>query len=219
MNAAGDILFVVKICGITNEEDAQLAIEAGANALGFNFYRESPRYVTPARARGIVQAVKTPFLKVGVFVNPTQGEITKAAEHVGLDVVQLHGDRCSAQLASSHRVWRSIVLEESGSSQYATAEARSAEAYVLDAPTPHFGGSGTCFDWSLAAAFAYRKIIAGGLDATNVADAIRTAQPWGVDACSRLEASPGQKGRPARAGFRQRCTRSLDRRRFIYDTD
>jgi phosphoribosylanthranilate isomerase len=188
MNAAYDISFVIKICGITNEEDAQLAIEAGANALGFNFYRGSPRYVTPGRAREIVQAVQTPFLKVGVFVNPTEAEITKAAEHVGLDVVQLHGNRCSAQLAGSRRVWRSIVPEESASSQY-----EGAEAYVLDAPTPHFGGSGKCFDWSLAAAFAYRKIIAGGLDATNVADAIRTAQPWGVDACSRLEASPGKK--------------------------
>jgi phosphoribosylanthranilate isomerase len=190
MNAARDISFVIKICGITNEEDAQLAIEAGANALGFNFYRGSPRYVTPARAKEIVQTVQTPFLKVGVFVNPTKAEIIKAAEHVGLDVVQLHGNRCSAQLASSHRVWRSIVPGDSASSQY-----EGAEAYVLDAPTPHFGGSGKCFDWSLAAAFAYRKIIAGGLDATNVADAIRTAQPWGVDACSRLEASPGKKDR------------------------
>jgi phosphoribosylanthranilate isomerase len=75
----------------------------------------------------------------------------------------------------------------------ARTKAGSAEAYVLDAPSTNFGGSGRCFDWSLAAAFAYRKIVAGGLDATNVADAIRTAQPWGVDACSRLEASPGKK--------------------------
>lgn len=188
MNAADDISFVIKICGITNAEDARLAIEAGANALGFNFYRGSPRYVTPARAREIVQAVQTPFLKVGVFVNATEAQLVTVAGQVPLDVVQLHGDNCPAQLAISHRIWRSIVPEESASSQY-----EDAEAYILDAPTPHFGGSGECFDWSIAAAFAYRKIIAGGLDATNVADAIQTARPWGVDACSRLESSPGKK--------------------------
>jgi len=198
MNAACDISFVVKICGITNEQDAQLAIEAGANALGFNFYAGSPRYVTAARAREIIQAVKNPFLKVGVFVNATQAQLTKAAQEVPLDVVQLHGNDCPAQLSSSYRVWRSVIAEDATWSKYASAEAENGEtwnveAYVLDTPTPHFGGSGKSFDWSLAAAFGRRKIIAGGLDGTNVADAIRIAQPWGVDACSRLELKPGKK--------------------------
>jgi phosphoribosylanthranilate isomerase len=193
MNATEDISFVIKICGVTNEEDAQLAIEAGANALGFNFYRGSPRYVTPARAREIVQTMQTPFWKVGVFVNTTETELAKAAAQVSLDVVQLHGDNCPADSLGSYRIWRSIGANDATDWENACAEARSVEAYVLDTPSSHFGGSGKCFDWSLAAAFAYRKIIAGGLDATNVADAIRTAQPWGVDACSRLETSPGKK--------------------------
>jgi phosphoribosylanthranilate isomerase len=198
MNATRDISFVIKICGVTNEEDAQLAIEAGANALGFNFYRGSPRYITPARAREIVQVVQTPFWKVGVFVNATETELAKAAAQVPLDVVQLHGDNCPADFSGSYRIWRSIGANDATNWKNAcakaeSAETRSVEAYVLDTPSSHFGGSGKCFDWSLAAAFAYRKIIAGGLDATNVADAIRTAQPWGVDACSLLETNPGKK--------------------------
>jgi phosphoribosylanthranilate isomerase len=193
MNTLCDISFVIKICGITNEEDAQLAVEAGANALGFNFYQGSPRYVTPARAREIIQAVETPFLKVGVFVNPTEAQLANAAAQVPLDVIQLHGENCPAQLSGSYRIWRSIIADGTTDWGSACAEAKSAEAYVFDTPSPQFGGSGNCFDWSLAAPFAYRKIIAGGLDATNVADAIRRAQPWGVDACSRLEARPGKK--------------------------
>lgn len=188
MNAARDISFVIKICGITNEEDAQVAIEAGANALGFNFYAGSPRYITPARAHQIAAALERPFLRVGVFVNATEAQLTTAAREVPLDVLQLHGDNCPAQLSSAYRMWRSIIAGDVTSSEYARAE-----AYVLDSPGPLFGGSGKCFDWALAATFVYRKIIAGGLDATNVADAIRTTKPWGVDACSRLESSPGKK--------------------------
>jgi phosphoribosylanthranilate isomerase len=193
MSAEREISFVIKICGITNEEDAQVAIEAGANALGFNFYSGSPRYITPDRAHQIVAAVKRPFLRVGVFVNATEAQLATAAKNVPLDVLQLHGDACPAQLSSSYRMWRSISASDAARSEYARAKAGSAEAYVLDTPSPNFGGSGQSFDWSLAATFAYRKIIAGGLNATNVADAIRTTKPWGVDACSRLESSPGKK--------------------------
>ncbi|MFL6354843.1 MAG: phosphoribosylanthranilate isomerase [Bryobacteraceae bacterium] len=193
MKPVRDSAFVIKICGVTNEEDAQLAIEAGANALGFNFYRGSPRFVTPARAREIVQAVETPFLKVGVFVNASEIQFAEAAREVTLDVVQLHGHNCPAQVSGSYRIWRSISVDSGTDWENARAKAGSAEAYILDAPSSDFGGSGKCFDWSLAAAFVYRKIVAGGLDATNVTDAIRTAQPWGVDACSRLEVSPGKK--------------------------
>ncbi len=197
MIAAIDIGFVVKLCGITNEEDAQLALEVGANALGFNFYRGSPRCITPGRAAQIARALTRPFLRVGVFVNATAVEIAQAAAKVPLDVVQLHGSRCPAQLSRSYRVWQSIVAKDACSSD----EYDGAEAYLLDAPTPQFGGSGKNCDWSSAAAFTKRKIIAGGLDATNVADAIRITSPWGVDACSRLESSPGKKDRRRMCDF------------------
>jgi phosphoribosylanthranilate isomerase len=180
--------FIVKICGITNEDDARAAIDAGANALGFNFYRRSPRCITPQRAREIAASVPGDYLKVGVFVNATEPELLQAAAEVPLDILQLHGDRCALPLATSLRIWRAIAA----TSALPTANA-AIEAYLLDTPTPRHGGSGKSFDWNLAARFPHRVIIAGGLDATNIADAIRIASPWGVDACSRLESSPGKK--------------------------
>ena len=197
MTAVPDIPFVIKICGITNEEDARVAIEAGANALGFNFYAGSPRYITLFRAHEIVTAVQKPFLKVGVFVNASEAQLAKAVREVPLDILQLHGDNCPAQFSTSYRMWRSITVDGTDCANRdltnLSAESYRAEAYIFDTSSPHFGGSGKCFDWSLAAGFVSRKIIAGGLDATNVADAIRATKPWGVDACSRLESSPGKK--------------------------
>lgn len=188
MSGADELPFVVKICGITGQRDARIALDAGANALGFNFYAGSPRYITPDRARSIIRSLEAAFLKVGVFVNPTQAELVTVVDQTGMDIVQLHGDRCPAQLPSSFRVWRSVIAGGASTSPYLRVE-----AYVIDSPSSQFGGSGKSFDWSLAAAFPHRKIIAGGLDATNVAEAIRVALPWGVDACSRLESTPGKK--------------------------
>jgi phosphoribosylanthranilate isomerase len=177
--------FVIKVCGITCEEDALVAIDAGANALGFNFYSRSPRYIDPELAREIGRMTGD-YLKVGVFVNAVEHELTRIARIAELDVLQLHGD--TAELPAGQRLWRSIA----GTSG-APARDHRIEAYVLDAPTPAFGGSGRTFDWSQAANFPYRAIVAGGLDAANVADAIAAMRPWGVDACSRLESRPGRK--------------------------
>jgi phosphoribosylanthranilate isomerase len=189
--ARADLAFVVKVCGITNERDLETAIQAGSNAIGFNFYSKSPRFLTPARARLIVEAVPGPYLTVGVFVNPTEDELLRAASLVPLDVLQLHGE-WPAKVASSFRIWQSA---NAGMSHHALNP--HIEAVLLDTPTPEYGGSGRTFDWSLAAGTPRRVIIAGGLDASNVATAIGVAQPWGVDACSRLESEPGQKD-PAR---------------------
>lgn len=172
-------MFIIKICGITNEEDARVAVEAGANALGFNFYPGSPRYIPPEQAREIIETVSGASLKVGVFVNSTD----EIAAEVPLDVLQLHGS-CAGY--PSRRTWRAIrpgdCPQDSG-----------AEAYLMDTGGEQFGGSGKTFDWNVAAGMPFRVIIAGGLDHTNVGEAIRIAQPWGVDACSRLESSPGKK--------------------------
>ncbi len=100
--------FVVKVCGITNEEDARVAVEAGANALGFNFYSKSSRYIKPERARQIVQAVRGEYLSVGVFVNRAEEELMEIAGRVPLDVVQLHGEEYRLPLSKPYRVWRSI---------------------------------------------------------------------------------------------------------------
>jgi phosphoribosylanthranilate isomerase len=184
MTAALRPSFIVKICGITNEEDARAAVEAGANALGFNFYPKSPRYIAPCRARQIAAAVSGAFLRVGIFVSPGEEEVKEAAAEVPLDVLQLYGP-CEAAF-QTYRVWR---VTGPG---YAPAEP-TPEAFFLDTPCESFGGSGKTFDWRLAAGSQIRTIIAGGLDSSNVANAIRTARPWGVDACSRLESKPGKK--------------------------
>ncbi len=165
---------------------AAVALACGANALGFNFYRQSPRYLTFERARELTEALPGDYLRVGVFVNPTEGELNEALSSVRLDVIQLHGKHCAAP-PSGVRVWRSVVVPAT------IPPDETAEAFLLDSPTPQFGGSGRTFDWSLAAGFARRAILAGGLDAANVAEAIRAARPWGVDACSRLETKPGRK--------------------------
>src|ERR1700760_3432341 len=101
--------FIVKVCGITEEADARAALDAGANALGFNFYRKSPRYIPPERAREIVQVLDGRFLKVGVFVNASAEQLIGIAEMVPLDVLQLHGDDCSIPKGARYRIWRSVT--------------------------------------------------------------------------------------------------------------
>jgi phosphoribosylanthranilate isomerase len=171
--------FIVKICGITNEEDARVALESGANALGFNFWTGSSRYVSGERAAEIIASVPGDYLKVGVFVDAVDPH-----PRVPLDVLQLHG---SCALKGAHRIWRAVA----GSDPVPATDDRI-EAWLLDSVARH-GGSGKTFDWKLAARFPHRAILAGGLDESNVGEAVRIASPWGVDACSRLESSPGKK--------------------------
>jgi phosphoribosylanthranilate isomerase len=178
--------FVVKVCGITSKEDAHMALAAGANALGFNFYRQSPRYIAPESAQRIVRSLPPSLLKVGVFVNASEADLLAVRSLVPLDIFQLHGPALPTSLVSFARVWRAISPGQQ------STDARF-EACLIDTPSAGFGGSGRSFDWTLAAGFPHRTIIAGGLDARNVSDAIRVAQPWGVDACSCLESKPGIK--------------------------
>jgi phosphoribosylanthranilate isomerase len=184
---------IVKVCGITNREDAIAAVEAGAGALGFNFYRKSPRYIAPAEAAAI--DVPAGVLKVGVFVNePRAAEIVAEA---GLDIAQLHGDEIEAPVGI--RVWKAFRVTDRF--RLESIEAFPAEAYLLDTPTEFYGGSGHPFDWTRARGASRRILLAGGLDADNVKTAIQIARPWGVDACSRLESSPGRKDHSRMARF------------------
>ena len=180
--------FVVKVCGVTTYEDAQAALDAGANALGFNFYPRSPRFVTSNAAASIISKLRGKYLRVGVFVNPSVESMDAAREI--LDVAQIHGSG-----TASIPIWRAI------SAGIVHAPDPGTQAWLVDSFTLHFGGSGTTFDWSLAANIPDRVIVAGGLDADNVGEAIRLARPWGVDSCSRLEASPGKKDQARTASF------------------
>jgi phosphoribosylanthranilate isomerase len=169
---------MVKICGITNRDDAVAAVEAGATALGFNFYSKSPRYVRPEAVAEIVDGLAV--LKVGVFVN----DLIDAP----VDIWQLHGDESPEQAPAGQRVWKAFRVTP----EWDAAAMKSwpdAEAFLLDGPAP---GTGQAFDWRRATGMR-KVIVAGGLGPDNVADAIRQARPWGVDACSRLERAPGLK--------------------------
>lgn len=176
---------MVKVCGITRREDAIAAAEAGASAIGFIFYPKSPRYVTPDRARELGDGLEV--WKVGVFVNETAASIEATMRAANLDVAQIYGSE-----SPSARIWRAIRIENGPPPQAATRERAgltSDEALFLDS-----SANGISFDWSMAHRFAESKIVlAGGLSAANVAEAIRIANPWGVDASSGLEISPGIK--------------------------
>lgn len=185
MKPNGSLPFVVKVCGITNAEDATAAVEVGANALGFNFYEKSPRFIAPEVAGSMTEALPENVLRVGVFVNAPLERILQVARQVPLDVVQLHGERTPD---ANYRTWRAIAAGRA----LPTVE-NEPEAYLVDSYSPEYGGSGKSFDWTLSRRYSGRLILAGGLSASNVAEAVRMAQPWGVDACSRLETAPGKK--------------------------
>jgi phosphoribosylanthranilate isomerase len=195
---------IIKVCGTTNAADAQAAIDAGATAIGFNFYPHSPRYITPERAA----AIATPGVRrVGVFVNEAPARIAEIARIAALDTAQLHGDESPADYPEHLTVWKAARVTPAFKLSAFTR--LPVEALLLDGPaaTPAsetpipgsrgaaalYGGSGRTFDWSLAAVSGHRIILAGGLDGHNVARAIAIAHPWGVDSCSRIESVPGIK--------------------------
>jgi phosphoribosylanthranilate isomerase len=177
---------MVKICGITNREDALVAVDAGASAIGFNFYRESPRYISHTGAAMIGEKISAHVWKVGVFVNETPETIARIVIDAGLDVAQLHG----SSDARGVRIWRAMSSADPG----ATPLSEAVEAVLMDSPVYGiYGGSGKTWDWTEVPHLERKIIIAGGLDAANVRLAIEQAQPWGVDACSRIEKAPGLK--------------------------
>lgn len=185
---------MVKICGITNWYDAAEAVAAGASALGFNFYPKSPRYITPEAASGITNRLPSRVLRVGVFVNETAAQIESIGKLAALHVAQLHGDEPPEDLnGHSMLVWKAFRMSPEWDSKQMVLY--PAAAFLLDGPANgNYGGSGKTFSWSDARGLSARPvIIAGGLHGGNVAEAIQQARPWGVDACSRLEISPGRK--------------------------
>jgi phosphoribosylanthranilate isomerase len=181
---------IIKVCGITNAEDAAAAIQGGATAIGFNFYPRSPRYLAPERAAAIPS--KPGVRRVGVFVNETPARVAQIARIARLDIAQLHGDETVSDYPAQIAVWKAVRAGDPV--DLSRFENCPAEALLLDGPAADlYGGAGQPFDWRRATSLLKRIILAGGLDASNVAEAIAVARPWGVDACSRLEASPGKK--------------------------
>lgn len=185
----------IKICGITNLNDAESAINAGANALGFMFVRQSPRFVTPEIVSGMSRLLPPHIARVGLFVNAPLDEVRRVADVCELTLVQLHGEESPAYCRSVGRpVLKAFRVKDSASLR--PMRSFDVSAYLLDAYVPgKSGGTGETFDWehARAAAAQYRVVLAGGLTPDNVGSAIRQVNPYGVDVSSNVEASPGVK--------------------------
>jgi phosphoribosylanthranilate isomerase len=188
----------VKICGITNAPDARAAAEAGANLVGFNFYKGSPRQITPQVASEIRAQLPREVEAVGLFVNAAPEGIVEVCASLKLDAAQLHGDETAYTVADvakkipvikAFRVYADFSLDT-------LDEYTGAFAFLFDAALAgQYGGTGHTTDWTLAqhAAESHRIILAGGLKVENVAAAIRLVRPYGVDVASGVESSPGRK--------------------------
>lgn len=190
----------VKICGITNLEDALLSAKLGAHALGFNFYKKSPRFVAPEKAREIIEELPKEVLKVGVFVNESLDKIVEIARVANLDALQLHGEETpefARQLKSRTNLEIIKAFRVSPNFQPEDVLKFAVDAILLDAYNPReHGGTGETFDWKIARQvqeISPKMYLAGGLSADNVRESISAVQPFAVDSCSCLEEVKGRK--------------------------
>jgi phosphoribosylanthranilate isomerase len=185
----------VKICGITTLDDALAAVEHGADALGFNFYGQSKRYITLGRAAEIIERFPVNVLMVGVFVNPDREYVNAAIESVGITGIQFSGNESPEAVAGYHLpVIKAIHVANAESIQEMKLFAPA--TFLLDTfRNTDFGGTGEQFDLDIAvkAKGSGKVIIAGGLNSENVADAVRKVKPYGVDVSSGVELRPGVK--------------------------
>jgi len=189
----------IKICGITNREDAATAVTAGADALGFVFYKKSPRYVEPAVAKQIIVTLPPMVTPVGLFVNEELKVVRDLMDGCGIALAQLHGDETATYcLELARPVLKAIRIRDRGSF-LALAEFQGragVRGFILDTYAEEvYGGTGRVMDWTLAAEAAKAAVIllAGGLTPDNVGEAIRTVRPYGVDVSSGVESVPGKK--------------------------
>ena len=204
----------VKICGLTSIEDARVALDAGADFLGFVLYAKSPRAVTARRLRQIADALPSGARAVAVFVNARRRAVETIARDSRLYAVQIHGDEEAGEFDGMPvPVWRAVRF---GAGSWAPAPAAwLAARYVVDAAAPgRYGGSGATADWTAAGGFArkYPVMLAGGLTPGNVLAAIRAVRPLGVDAASGVEAAPGKKDAAKVAAF-VNAARAIERAR------
>jgi phosphoribosylanthranilate isomerase len=193
----------IKICGLKRLEDALVALDSGADMLGFNFYPPSPRYIKPVDCSHLVEKLRKRSFQavlVGVFVNTPAPEIVVTLEECGLDIAQLCGDESPEEsILLGERAFKALRLVNSVTlEEYLRHYPRriAPPAWLVDAPCPgEYGGTGKSADWNLAYHLARQApiLLAGGLNPNNVAVAIRQVQPWGVDVASGVESAPGRK--------------------------
>jgi len=194
----------IKICGITRGQDALMAAGLGAHAVGLMFYEDSPRFVSLEKARGVIEVLPPFVTRVGVFVNPEAQQAHAILGAVRLDLLQFHGDESPQFCAQFGMPYIKAVRVKQGLDllQYASRY-RDAKGLLLDAHnTSAYGGTGEVFDWSLIPGNLNLPIIlSGGLNAANVARAIRQVRPWAVDVSSGVESARGIKDAAKTAEF------------------
>ena len=198
----------VKICGITNLEDARHSIACGADALGFNFYDKSPRYISTDMAKRIIEQLPDTIEIVGVFVNEKTDRIVEIADAAKLDMIQLHGDETPEFTSEVAVITGLPVIKAFRVSPDFTVNDLAdyeTDAILLDAfSADQHGGTGKIFNWNVAREVSKsgRKLyLAGGLSAANITDAVTAVRPYAVDACSLLEREPGRKDHDKVAAF------------------
>ena len=206
----------VKICGITNLPDAVFSVKEGADALGFNFYPKSPRYIAPFAAAEVISSLPREILLVGVFVNETIDNIVEIAASAGLNAVQLHGDEGPDFVRELRKVSDLKIIKAlrvKPGFKPSDAEKYPADAILLDAfSASEYGGTGETFDWEVAKSvkqFTKELLLAGGLTPENIANAIRSVAPAAVDACSGLEKSKGVKDYAKIKAFMENARRKI----------
>lgn len=187
----------IKICGITNSEDAFAAVDYGADALGFVFFKKSPRYISPAKAKAIIKRLPPFITRVGVFVNEKKKDAEKIAEQTGINTIQLHGDEPPSTCRfSGYSVIKSIRVKSLESLELLSKYKDCVSSFLLDTYTPEeYGGTGQIFNWDIAveAKRFGRIILAGGLTPENIEKAIRFVHPYAVDVSSGVEDEKGRK--------------------------
>lgn len=198
----------IKICGITNLDDAIISVKFGADALGFNFYEKSPRYITPEAALVIIKNLPENVLKVGVFVNASLDKIAKIASLAKLSALQLHGEETPdfvRELKAKTNLETIKAFRVSPGFQPDDILKYEADAILLDAFSPiEHGGTGETFDWEIALKVRQlfpKMYLAGGLTAENVWEAINRVKPFAVDVCSSIEAGKGKKDKEKLRNF------------------
>jgi phosphoribosylanthranilate isomerase len=218
----------IKICGTTNLEDALVAVEAGADALGFVFYEKSPRNITVEAAREIVEKLPQGVEKVGVFVNEPPERVSAIADEVGLTAVQFHGEehKNEKMCATDRKAflcipaeWAAMTWKKEGKAFGSSmALPKNLGGIMLDSSTSdQRGGTGRAFDWREAQPWVavmtqiHPVVLAGGLKPENVSKAIAILKPWGVDVASGVESSPGKKD-PEKVRAFVRAVREMDRK-------
>lgn len=186
----------VKICGITNLEDAEAAIRFGADALGFVFFQKSPRHIPPREAAAIMRMLPPFTVTVGVFVNEDPVQIEKIVSQTGLDIIQMHGNETPAMCRASRRIIKAIRVTSLESLDPLVHYQGLVSAFLLDSYAPGaFGGTGQIFNWDIAVEAKQfgRIILAGGLTPDNIEDAVKRVRPYGVDVSSGVEREKGKK--------------------------